>query len=121
MYYSKHTYKLYVILLAFMLGFWEFGVVNLADAAGSKNVSRYKEYENKEISGVKLDGRGILERLEKDVCVIGDVLRPFAPFVSYYSALNKSVIYRSKFTPGSFVGYRINSKREIIELYLFGD
>ena len=86
-----------------------------------KKPSAFSEYENKEINEVELSGRGILERIDKDVCVIADVLRPFAPFVSYYSAQNGSVIYRSKFTAGMFVGYRINSKREIIELYLFGE
>lgn len=92
-----------------------------AFAVSGKKPSAFSEYENKEISGVELSGRGILERIDKDVCVIADVLRPFAPFVSYYSAQNGSVIYRSKFTAGTFVGYRINSKREIIELYLFGE
>ena len=86
-----------------------------------KKTSSYSEFEDKEITGVELSGRGILERIDKDVCVIADVLRPFAPFVSYYSAQNGSVIYRSKFTAGKFVGYPINSKREIIELYLFGE
>jgi hypothetical protein len=121
MYYLKLNLKIYAISLIVIFGSFYFWCSNPVDASGIKNLSRYKEYEDKEISGVVLDGRGILERIENDVCVIGDVLRPFAPFVSYYSAKTKSVIYRSKFTPGKFVGYRINTKREIIELYLFGE
>ena len=117
----KTTHKLYsttVILLVVLCGII---ISTPAFADRGKNTSPYSDYENKEIKGVELDGRGLLERIDKDVCVIADVLRPFAQFVSYYSAQDGSVIYRSKFTAGTFVGYRINSKREIIELYLFGE
>jgi hypothetical protein len=100
-----------------------FGAVISAPALADrgKKTPPYSEYEDKQINGVELDGRGLLERIEKDVCVISDVLRPFARFVSYYSAQDGTVIYSSKFTPGKFVGYRMNSKREITELWLFGE
>jgi hypothetical protein len=118
---KKTTYGLCATVMFLLVVLCEVIISIPAFADSGKNPAAFSEYENKEISGVELSGRGILERIDKDVCVIADVLRPFAPFVSYYSAQNGSVIYRSKFTAGTFVGYRINSKREIIELYLFGE
>jgi hypothetical protein len=117
----KAKHKLFAITMTLLVGLCGIIISTPAFAERGKKTSPYTEYENKEIKGVELDGRGILERIDKDVCVIADVLRPFAQFVSYYSAQDGSVIYRSKFTAGTFVGYRINSKREIIELYLFGE
>jgi hypothetical protein len=117
----KTKHKLLAITMILSVVLFGINISTPAYAERGKNASPYSEYENKEIKGVELDGRGILERIDKDVCVIADVLRPFAQFVSYYSAQDGSVIYRSNFTSGTFVGYRINSKREIIELYLFSD
>jgi hypothetical protein len=117
----KREHNLFAMLMILLAVLCVIDISTPAFAERAKNTSLYSEYENKEIKGVELDGRGILERIDKDVCVIADVLRPFARFVSYYSAQDGSVIYRSKFTPGTFVGYRINAKREIIELYLFGE
>lgn len=117
----KMTQKLFAtttILLVLICGI---GISVPVHADRGKKALPYSEFEDKEISGVELNGRGILERIDKDVCVIADVLRPFSQFVSYYSAQNGTVIYRSKFIPGKFVGYRINLKREIIELWLFGE
>ena len=118
---KKKTYRLCATAMFLSVVFCGIIISTPAFAVSGKKPAAFSEYENKEINGVELSGRGILERIDKDVCVIADVLRPFAPFVSYYSAQNGSVIYRSKFTAGTFVGYRINSKREIIELYLFGE
>jgi hypothetical protein len=117
----KMTHKLFATTTILLVLLFGIGISAPAHADRGKKALPFSEFEDKEINGVELDGRGILERIDKDVCVIADVLRPFAPFVSYYSAQNGTVIYRSKFIPGKFVGYRINSKREIIELYLFGE
>ncbi|MEJ2474676.1 MAG: hypothetical protein P8Y74_12430 [Desulfobacterales bacterium] len=117
----KTEHKLFAITMILLVGLCAIIISTPAFADRGKKTSPYSEYENKEIKGVELDGRGILARIDKEVCVIEDVLHPFARFVSYYSAQDGSVIYRSKFTAGTFVGYRINSKREIIELYLFGE
>ena len=116
----KTEHKLFAITMILLVGLCGIIISTPAFADRGKKTSPYSEYENKEIKGVELDGRGILARIDKEACVIEDVLQPFAQFVSYYSAQDGSVIYRSKFTPGTFVGYRINAKREIIELYLFG-
>jgi hypothetical protein len=117
----KTEHKLFAITMILLVGLCAIIISTPAFADRGKKTSPYSEYENKEIKGVELDGRGILARIDKEVCVIEDVLHPFARFVSWYSAQDGSVIYSSKFTPGTFVGYRINSKREIIELYLFGE
>ena len=117
----KTTPKLYATTIILLVGLCGIIISTPAFADRGKKTSPYSEYENKEIKGVELDGRGILARIDKEACVIEDVLHPFARFVSWYSAQDGSVIYRSKFTAGTFVGYRINSKREIIELYLFGE
>jgi hypothetical protein len=117
----KTTHKSLAGTLILMILLFGSGISSSAFADRGRKSLPFSEYENKEINGVELSGRGILERIDKDVCVIADVLRPFAQFVSYYSAQDGSVIYRTKFTPGMFVGFRINAKREIIELYLFGE
>jgi hypothetical protein len=66
-----------------------------------------------------LDGCGLVERIEIDRIVILDVLWPLTNFVNYYSIKNGEFLHPSQFEVGSFVGFRINTDREIIAMYLF--
>lgn len=68
-----------------------------------------------------LHGRGPIDRIENDLIVITDVLRPIAPVVTYQSAITGLAASPSEFRPGVFVGFRLNSKREIIALWLLED
>ncbi|MHC4457965.1 MAG: hypothetical protein ACYS0I_12945 [Planctomycetota bacterium] len=65
--------------------------------------------------------RGWIERIEEDLVVIADVLRPLSPFVTYHSGITGLEASASEFRPGTFVGYRLNSERVIIALWLLED
>ena len=74
-----------------------------------------------DLDGMIPDGRGWIERIEEDLVVIADVLRPLSPFVTYHSGINGLYASASEFRPGTFVGYSLNSEREIIALWLLED
>jgi hypothetical protein len=90
-------------------------IVLLACAAGLGFAGDSK-YTNSD--GMILDGRGWIERIEEDLVVIADVLRLLSPFVTYHSGVTGLNASASEFRPGTFVGYRLNSEREIIALWL---
>ena len=63
------------------------------------------------------DGWGRIDRIAEDEVVIDDRSWPLSAFVEYHSptAMNVS---RYLFSSGNLVGYLMNSKREIISLWL---
>ena len=65
----------------------------------------------------KFDGTGRIDRIAKDEIVINDCWYGFSPFVEFATPKRKHAS-RSQFRPGNFVGYTINSKKEIISLWL---
>ncbi len=71
-----------------------------------------------DLDGMILDGRGWIQRIEEDLVVIADVLRPLSPFVTYHSGITGLEASASEFRTGTFVGYRLNSEKEIIALWL---
>ncbi len=71
-----------------------------------------------DLDGMILDGRGWIQRIEEDLVVIADVLRPLSPFVTYHSGITGLEASASEFRPGTFVGFQLNSEREIIALWL---
>ncbi len=71
-----------------------------------------------DLDGMILDGRGWIQRIEEDLVVIADVLRPLSPFVTYHSGITGLEASASEFRSGTFVGYRLNSEKEIIALWL---
>jgi hypothetical protein len=64
---------------------------------------------------------GWIERIEEDLVVIADVLRPLSPFATYHSGITGLEASPWEFRPGTFVGYRLNSEKEIIALWLLED
>jgi hypothetical protein len=74
-----------------------------------------------DLDGMILDGRGWIERIEEDLVVIADVLRPLSPFATYHSGITGLEASPWEFRPGTFVGYRLNSEKEIIALWLLED
>jgi len=67
-------------------------------------------------------GGGFINRIGKDeqgenIMVINDLLKYLAPSVHYYSA-NGGILSISRFGVGKEVGYLVNQKKEITDLYL---
>jgi len=65
----------------------------------------------------KFDGTGRIDRIAKDEIVINDCWYGLSPFVEFATP-NRKHASRSGFRAGDFVGYIINSKKEIISLWL---
>ena len=73
---------------------------------------------------VSFDGGGRIDRVGKDetgdLMVINDRLRYLSPSVTYHSGVGGSAS-PSKFLAGKRVGYLLNEKREITDLYFLGN
>ena len=63
------------------------------------------------------DGTGSIDRIAKDEIVINDCWYGFSPFVKFATPKRKHAA-RSQFRPGHFVGYMVNSEKQIISLWL---
>lgn len=70
------------------------------------------------IDEIKFAGGGLIERIDKDIMVIGDTMRQIAPEVTYHSGITGLAASRSEFRIGVYVGYQLNDKRQIISLWL---
>ncbi len=53
--------------------------------------------------------------------IIDDFLMPISPSVEYYSQSDGLPAFPEEFSIGTFVGFRLNAKKEIIELWLIKD
>lgn len=65
----------------------------------------------------KFDREGYIDSIEKDGIVIDDCSYGFSPFVTF-STPTRIHASRSQFRPGDLVGYIVNQKKQIEELYL---
>ena len=65
-----------------------------------------------------IHGRGILQRIAEDenAMVIGDIILPLLTETKYF-LFDGTPTYRSAFKVGMLVAYRLNDKRQIIELW----
>ncbi len=63
-----------------------------------------------------INGRGFIGRIGQNEMVIGDILLPILPFTKYYRS-NGTPAYSSEFSVGTYAGFRLNTEREIIELW----
>ena len=68
-----------------------------------------------------IHGRGPIDRIEEGDVVITDILMPILSSVEYYSEPDGLPAFPEDFSVGTSVGYRLNEKREIIELWLLDD
>ena len=75
-----------------------------------------KTVVEREIDEIKFAGGGLIERIDKDIMVIGDTMRQIAPEVTYHSGITGLAASRSEFRIGVYVGYQLNDKRQIISL-----
>lgn len=65
----------------------------------------------------KFDGEGYIDRIAKDEIVIDDISYRFSPFVKFATPTRKNAL-SSRFRADDLVGYIINSKKEIVSLWL---
>jgi hypothetical protein len=66
-------------------------------------------------------GRGIIGRIGKNEMVISDILLPISPSITYYSEKTGYGLSLSDVKVGAIAGFRLNSKRQIIELWLLDE
>jgi hypothetical protein len=62
--------------------------------------------------------QGLIERIEDQAMVISDTTKRLSPSVKYRSKYEYIDASPLKFQVGSFVGFELNEKREIIEIWL---
>jgi hypothetical protein len=86
--------------------------------AGESTVPKHKKVK------VSFDGGGRIDRVGKDetgdLMVINDRLRYLSPSVTYHSG-EGGFASPSQFRAGKRVGYLLNKKREITDLYFLGN
>lgn len=63
-----------------------------------------------------LDGRGVIQFVEGNEMVIGDIRFQILNETAYYLS-DGTPAFSSEFEIGKIVGYRLNAKRQIIELW----
>ncbi len=80
----------------------------LPEARGGEGKARF---------AVQFNGTGRLDKIDKDYIVIDDRLIRFSPLARFYKG-TRTTTTRSSFGVGANVGYVINSKGEIISLWL---
>jgi len=68
-----------------------------------------------------IHGRGTIDWIKEDELIIRDTLMPISPSVEYYSQSDGLPAFPEEFSIGTFVGFRLNAKKEIIELWLIKD
>ena len=74
--------------------------------------------EEKEIV---IHGYGQINRIGEGVMLLDDLRMWISPSVGYYYQSNGLPAFPEDFSVGTFVGFRVNEKREIIELWLIKD
>jgi hypothetical protein len=65
-----------------------------------------------------IHGRGTLNWIQEGELIINDTLMPISPSVEYFSQSNGLPAFPVEFQVGTFVGFRLNEKKEVIELWL---
>ncbi len=65
-----------------------------------------------------IHGRGTIDWIKEGELIIEDTLMPISPSVEYYSQSNGLPAFPDEFQAGVFVGFRLDEKKEIIELWL---
>ena len=65
-----------------------------------------------------INGKGTIDWIKEGELIINDTLLPISPSVEYYSRSSGLPAFPEEFQVGAFVGFRLNEKKEIIELWL---
>ena len=121
---ASRVWKTAVLVTAFLAG--TIGSSPAGEVAEVLPINPVPEFQAGESGttdsqGMILHGRGPIDRIGDDVMVITDVLRMISPAVTYHSAKTGSSASPSEFKVGTFVGFRLNDKRAIIELWLLDE
>lgn len=106
---------------------WAAGIVIAGDNIKIRSIDPVPDFMSEEVSksgkrNVIFHGQGTIDRFGKDdagknIIIVDDLLIYFAPNVNYYSS-EGSLMSSSQFQAGKNVGYLINNKNEITDLYI---
>ncbi len=70
---------------------------------------------------IVIHGYGHIKRIEEGEMLIDDLRMWISPSVEYYSLSNGLPAFPEDFSVGTFVGFRLNENKVIIELWLIKD
>jgi len=117
--YGKQVWKKAVLIIA-LLAFWP-GSGLAGDVMEILPINPVPKIQVRTPSRAIIHGRGILQRIAEDenAMVIGDIILPLLPETKYFQ-FDGTPIKRSAFKVGMLVAYRLNDKRQIIELWDLG-
>lgn len=65
-----------------------------------------------------IHGSGTITWIQEGELTINDTLLPISPSIEYFFQSNGLPAFPEEFQVGTFVGFRLNDKKEIIELWL---
>ncbi len=68
-----------------------------------------------------IHGSGTINWIKEGELIIYDTLMPISPSVEYYSESDGLPAFPGEFRVGTFAGFRLNAKKEIIELWLLNE
>lgn len=110
-----------------VLAAWAVGMVNAGDTLTILSIKPVPDVFSGEVLNstqrrVSFHGGGVIDRIGRDdngetIIVINDRLKYFARSVTYYSSGGEFLSF-SRFQAGKKVGYFVNKKKEITDLYL---
>ena len=110
-----------IIIISVLLISSSVGADDSLEMLPIKSVPDIKAPSSQSERKLQFHGGGIILRIGDDegrkLIVINDLLRYFAPVVTYYNSVGVP-ISPNQFYKGKIVGYFLNEKREITSLYL---
>ncbi len=112
-----------LVILFIVLTAWPLGAGAADDDPRIQSINPVPDFTQNKIlllspeekAGIR---EGVIERVESDFMVISDATRRLAPSVRYSSEFDGPGESPLQFKVGTLVGFRINEKREIYEMWL---
>ena len=99
---------------------WGIGAASAGEAGEISAITPVPEIapDGSSVPGYVIQGE--INRIDKHGVVVGDSFRPFSSSVLFLSG-NKKPISSTKFTVGTKAGIRMNSKNEVISMWILKD
>ena len=121
---ASRVWKTAVLVTAFLAG--TIGSSPAGEVAEVLPINPVPEFQAGESGTTSPDdmiihGRGLIQRIGAGEMVIGDMLLPISSSVTYYAAKTGDDAEPAEFKVGTSVGFRLNDKRAIIELWLLDE
>jgi len=118
---TGQVWKATVLMMVFLA--WFIGSSPAKEALEVLPINPVPDFQASETRGTGsqkmiIHGLGIIGRIGKNEMVISDILLAVSPAITYYSEKIGYDVSLSNFKVGSLAGFRLNSEREIIELWL---